>query len=233
MICATASLNNPICFCCCCCCCEFCVQRRLLAAQADLYSTITYPGTSSGGQALVTAANSNQLQIEGDVQVTVTGAAVQTVQLANLGDASIAVEQVPYVAGEPYYFTVTYKIGDTATDAAVIVTTSPAEAMYCWATDSGVGVTQFTCNPKQKLSAVQIIANGPNPKAVTTPVTASTAVYNTSELIDGYINRSLFQLGCTQCGTHHSSDQQEACVWPLLVVGLWSPGVSCTMRGTW
>jgi hypothetical protein len=177
---AIANLNIPIC------CLFLCVQRRLLqTGQADLVASITYPGTAKGGENLVGACETGAClsKVENAPAITVTSAAVQPgVALADLGDASIAIEAVPYVAGEQYQFTVTYKIGDTLNDAAVILVTDPVDAMYCEATDAGAGLTRFSCDPTKKLSVVQIIASGGNPKTYPpTRVTASVPVYNTSE----------------------------------------------------
>lgn len=183
------------------------MQRRLLAtAQADLVSSITYPGTSSGGQKLVDACNAGEClsKVENAPTITVTSAAVQQVAIADLGDASIAIEQVPYVSGEQYQFTVTYKIGDALNDAAVILVTDPADAMYCGATDAGAGLTRFSCDPKKKLSAVQMIATGGNPKAIASPVTASVPVFNTSEFHGRRYNGCcLLWFGCTALHSTH------------------------------
>jgi hypothetical protein len=177
------------------------VQRRLLQSRVDLYITVTYPGTSKGGVALVAACKTDgtsnclsKVVVNGQpLTVEVIGSAIQPVALADLGDASVTLVQQPYVPGQPVYFTATYKIGNTPTEAAVVLTTIPSSVLSCSATDGGTGVTQCTCRPLlSQMSGMQVIANGPNPKIVTTPVKDVLTISNASK----------WQFVCRLCRIH-------------------------------
>lgn len=106
---------------------------------------------------------------------------MQPVPVEELPTPSVTLVQQATTIGEAYSFLATYYFGEAPAAAAVVLTTTPANAMSCDASAAGLGAWQFTCIPLEAYAAVVITANGPDPRDVNTRVQASTVVYNTSE----------------------------------------------------
>lgn len=147
--------------------------RRLQQSSGfvDLHTTVTYPGTTDGGNKLITACQSEGCTP--GISTTVTGASVQAADLLNLAPASITTVAQPYVSGQPFVFTATYTQGSQPTAAPLLLFFSPEGSMTCNAAVIGTGVTTFTCIPLVSNGTVVVTAQGPNPQVPTEPVKSS------------------------------------------------------------
>jgi hypothetical protein len=151
-------------------------RRRLqqTGGYADLTATVTYPGNSEAGTSLIASCTAGNCT-EGSTAVVV-GGMVQDTALTQIPTPTVTLVRQPTPEGTPYVFVATYRQAGQSAAAYMTMGSSPQTAMSCTAVQQGVGVTVFTCTPRESHPAVVMTAYGPNPKDVNNRVQSSLTV---------------------------------------------------------
>lgn len=150
-------------------------------ARSDLVVTVTYPGTTQGGEAVISLCSTGNCT-QGVSGVSFVGGNVAAGTLTDLKPPSITLVQQATAAGQPLKFAATYLVGGSPASAPVTLAFNPADALSCSAAATGPGVTTFECRPLVSNIPVVLTAYGPDPRDPNKRIEATLTIpSNTSE----------------------------------------------------